>query len=313
MHTRFSASLDREMPVITFGGASLSGEGGGYGFGAISESESQKLLQAAWEAGITAYDTAPVYGLGLSEERLGRYLPKEAFVISKSGVDWHPSRRINMTNDPIVAERMLHESLRRLKRDRIDLYMIHWPDQQVDIRTTLEVLVRAKEQGKISYLGLCNTTNDDLSKAREITQISALQSELNLFNHNFLTDLGKHWNDVFSMGWGTFDKGILSGRVTHQRKFTKEDCRSWAPWWNKKQVQIKVERTQVLREILKDYDLSLPAFCIHYNLYYCGLSSVLIGMKTVSDVSDVCAPLQVKLLREKMGEILDRWAGTVGE
>src|SRR5690606_12662881 len=100
--------------------------------------------------------TAPIYGFGLSEERFGAYLPKEAFIISKSGVDWHANKRVNMTNDPFVTERMLNESLKRLKRDSIDLYMIHWPDSRVDIRLPLEVLARAQKAGKIKYIGLCN-------------------------------------------------------------------------------------------------------------------------------------------------------------
>ena len=109
------------------------------------------------------------------------------------------------------------------------------------------------------------------------------------------------------MSWGTFDKGILSGRVISGRKFTKEDCRSWAPWWDKKAVQIKIERTQRLNEILKDYDISLPAFCIHYNLHYFGLSTCLVGVKTLGDIFQVTSNLQPKLTKETMKEVLDRW------
>jgi aryl-alcohol dehydrogenase-like predicted oxidoreductase len=170
------------LPVITFGGAGISGEGGGYGFGAMSETEAEALLKSAWEKGFTLFDTAPIYGFGLSEERMGRYLPKEAMVVSKCGVDWHESKRVNMTNDPKTSERMLNESLKRLKRDVIDIYMVHWPDKKVDFRDTLQVLIRAKETGKIKHIGLCNTTLDELSLAKEVCQVEVIQSELNLFN-----------------------------------------------------------------------------------------------------------------------------------
>lgn len=297
--------LKTSMPAITFGGASLSGEGGGYGFGEISEAQSETLIKGALEAGITVFDTAPIYGFGLSEERLGRYLPKEAIVITKSGVDWHPTKRVNMTNDPEVTKKMLHESLKRLQREQIDIYMIHWPDSKVDIRKPLEVLKQAQEQGKIRWIGLCNTNSDDLLKASEICSIDVVQSELNLFNQKAFD--GIEWADRFSMGWGTFDKGILSGRVTKDRKFDPEDCRSWAPWWNKKEVAQKIERTVELSEILRDYGISLPEFCIHYNLYYYGISSTLVGFKSVGDIVHVTSNLQPKLMRERMKEVINKW------
>jgi myo-inositol catabolism protein IolS len=299
--------LGIKVPGLIFGGASLSGEGGGYGFGEMSEKNAEELIQTAWENGITVFDTAPIYGFGMSEERLGKYLPKEAMVITKSGVDWHPSQRVNMTNDPEVTRKMLHESLKRLNRSMIDFYMIHWPDKNVDIRRPLEVLVKAKEEGKIRFIGLCNTNKEDLTLAREMTSIDALQSELNLFNQKPFDDLGDEWKNTFSMSWGTFDKGILTGRVTKDRKFSKEDCRSWAPWWNKKEVAEKIEKTEVLKSILDDYRISLQEFCIHFNLEYYGLSSALIGFKTSQDLVQLTSNLQSKLMRERIEEVLDRW------
>lgn len=290
---------------VTFGGASLSGEGGGYGFGEMSESESETLVKAAWDAGINVFDTAPIYGFGLSEERLGRYLPKEAFVITKSGVDWHPNKRVNMSNSREITEKMLHESLRRLKRDVIDLYMIHWPDQKVDIRGPLEILLKAKNDGKIKHIGLCNTNLDDLKKAKEICDVKAIQSELNYFNHEPFDRLGDEWKNFFSMSWGTFDKGILTGRVNADRKYASVDARSWAPWWNKKDVQKKIERTAEIKQILDTFNISLTDFCIHYNLSVYGISTCLIGFKTVGDILQVSMTLQQNHMRERIEEVLD--------
>lgn len=298
------------MPVITFGGASLSGEGGGYGFGEMSELEAEKLIQAAFDNGITLFDTAPIYGFGLSEERLGRYLPKLAQIVSKSGVDWHESKRVNMSNAREVTEKMLHQSLKRLQRDSIDLYMVHWPDSRVDIRIPLEVLKNAQLAGKIKHIGLCNTNLIDLNKAKEICDIDAIQSELNLFNQMPFDSLEKEWSDKFSMGWGTFDKGILTGRVQSDRRFSASDCRSWAPWWNKKEVLLKIERVQKLDYILKEFNLSLTQFCLHFNLNYYGLSTCLIGLKSPSDILEVVSNLQTTLSKEKIQEVLGLWNKT---
>lgn len=298
---------DLAIPQVTFGGASLSGEGGGYGFGEMSEFQAESLLKASWEHGLTLYDSAPIYGFGLSEERLGRYLPKEAMIISKCGVDWHPTKRVNMSNDPKIAEKMLHESLKRFNRDVIDIYMVHWPDSKVDIRETLAVLIKAKEARKIKHIGLCNTTLEDLHKAQEICEVDVIQSELNLFNQEPFQRLGNEWKDKVSMSWGTFDKGILSGRVTAERKFSKEDARSWAPWWNKKEVAAKVERTEKLKNILSDYNLTLPQFCLQFNLQYFELTTCLIGFKSEMDLVQVTSNLRPLLMRERIEEVMKRW------
>jgi aryl-alcohol dehydrogenase-like predicted oxidoreductase len=298
--------IDFPVPYITFGGASISGEGGGYGFGSMSEKEASRVLKKAWESGFTLYDTAPIYGFGLSEERMGKYLPKEAKIISKSGVDWHDTKRVNMTNDPAVTEKMLNQSLKRLNREMIDIFMIHWPDAAVDIRLPLEVLVRAQQEGKIKHIGLCNTNLEDLTKASEICEINIIQSELNLFNQEPFLKLNNTWKDKLSMSWGTFDKGILSGRVTRDRKYSKEDCRSWAPWWNKKEVLEKIDRTKELQKILADYHISLADFCLHYNFHY-GISTCLIGLKKEADIVHITSTLQQKLMRERIEEVLTSW------
>ena len=227
---RENTIFGRPVSAIGFGGAAISGEGGGYGFGDMSETEAQTLLSHSWELGINLYDTAPIYGFGMSEERLGKYLPKDAIIVTKGGVDWHSTRRVNMTNEPKVIERMFLESLKRLKREYIDVYMIHWPDKNVDIRRPLEILRKYQEKSVISQIGLCNTNLDDLTKARDVAPITCLQSELNVLNTKAFDDLEEEWKKYFSMSWGTLDKGILSGRVTEKRKFDQSDARSWAPW-----------------------------------------------------------------------------------
>jgi myo-inositol catabolism protein IolS len=299
--------LSSRVSRICFGGAGISGEGGGYGFGDVSESAAEKLIKFAWESGITLFDTAPIYGFGLSEERLGRYLPPEALIISKSGVDWHENKRVNKSNSSEITLKMLHSSLKRLRREVIDVYMIHWPDLNVDIRYPLEVLLKAQEQGKIKSIGLCNTHVEDLDKAEKIARIDVLQSELNLFNQQAFDQLNERWKKTVSMGWGTFDKGILTGRVTQSRKFDSSDARSWAPWWNKKGVQNKISRVNSLKTILGDYDFSLSDLCLSHALNHYGISTCLVGFKKCEDVTEVLKSLQSLLSKETIKEVLNRW------
>ena len=231
--TLFNTSLK-----LGFGTAAISGSSGGYGFGEIDQKTAISLLHYALEKNIKIYDTAPIYGFGNAEKTLGKAFLKKRekiFYISKCGITWHQNKRVNLTNDPKICHSMLKNSLHDLQTDYLDLYMIHWPDSKVDIRKPLEVLKKYQKQGIIKHIGLCNTNLNDLTKALEIISIYAVSSELNLFNSQSYNDLKiflqKHHIKFF--GWGTLDKGIISGSVYQKRKYQASDARSWAPWWEK--------------------------------------------------------------------------------
>ena len=265
----FNKALGFELSRISFGGASLSGEGAGYGFGNISSNESIDLLHKSIDFGINIIDTAPIYGFGESEIRVGKAIKdrrEKVRVISKSGVTWHENMRVDMTNNPKVAIFQLEESLRRLNTDYIDIYMVHWPDKNIDLLETLEVYITAQKAGKIKHIGLCNTTNAEIIKAKEVCNIDVLQSEVNLFN-NHISNLDNS-QDAVTMSWGTFDKGIITGSVTKDRKFEKSDCRSWAPWWKKSNWKEKVDKISRLEEFVKTTDFNLISFALGHNLEF---------------------------------------------
>jgi len=281
---------------LAFGGGAISGEGGGYGFGNISDGESTRLLEYAYEKGIKIFDTAPIYGFGDSERRLAPFIKErreKLFVISKSGVTWDDHKRVNMTNDPQVTQKMLEQSLRDLKSDYIDLFMIHWPDNQVDIRRPMEILSRAKHEGKIKHIGLCNTYHEDLINAMEIDRVEVVQSEFNLFNHwaeNLFPLLDEH--NISFMSWGTYDKGILTYRVTADRKFDESDCRNWAPWWKKSNKNEKMAFMKKIEPLLKRESLSGSDLAVAYNLSHPQLTTMICGMRNTDQIDSTVASLK---------------------
>lgn len=271
---------------LGFGGASISGEGAGYGFGDISRDESINLLKYVYDRGIRVFDSAPIYGFGESEVRLGKAFKnqrEEVFLISKSGVSWHPSKRVNMTNDPFITVRMLHESLKRFETEYIDLYMIHWPDERVDIRSTMEVLAKAKSQGKIKHIGLCNSNLEEYNKASEVEKVEVFQSALNVFERDSLEEIIplSVKEDLSFMSWGTLDKGILTGRVNKSRTFDKSDCRSWAPWWKSMKKDKRYEVMDRILPVLKEWNLSPVSLALGFNLSHSHVDSLLCGGRSI--------------------------------
>jgi len=293
-----------------FGGAALSAEGGGYGFGA-GEDKPEDILAYAFDRGVALFDTAPIYGFGHSEEVLAPFIKnkrEKLRVITKSGVTWNSSKRVDMTNDPKVLTEMLENSLRRLNTDYIDLYMIHWPDSKVDIRKPLEELMKHKEKDKVLEIGLCNTYVEDLKKAEEICNIRVVQSQMNIFEQpsediqEYLTE-----KNISFMGWGAFDKGILTGRVTKEREqskdYDKNDCRKSAPWWNQADVLRKVEVAKKLKSWGEGRELSLKEVALGFISSHPFASQILMGAKSVKDWRDVLDLKLPTFSQEELAEI----------
>ncbi len=256
---------------IAFGGASISGEGGGYGFGGVTEVQALNLIDYAFDKKLKIFDTAPIYGFGVSELRLGKAIKNkrdDVFIISKSGIDWDNNKNVAIRNDKKTTQKMLEESLKRLGTDCIDLYMVHWPDADIDIRETMEVLVKAQDTNKIRYIGLCNTNQDELTKAAEVGRVKVVQNQLNIFERSseeLFSSLSE--NKQFFMSWGTLDKGIITGRVNKNRSFDKDDVRSSnAPWWNDEVNTPKLKAMEKILPLITDHGHTGLEMALSHNI-----------------------------------------------
>ncbi|OFZ45745.1 MAG: hypothetical protein A2381_14950 [Bdellovibrionales bacterium RIFOXYB1_FULL_37_110] len=292
-------SLLKEISPIklAFGGASISGEGRGYGFGDISEDQSIALLKYAFDRGIKIYDTAPIYGFRASEQRIGRafrHNRDQVFIVSKCGVSWHDNLRVNMSNHPQIVTRMLETTLKDLSSSYVDLYLIHWPDKNVDVRFTMEVLSKAKREGKINHIGLCNTTLEEIKKASEVEKIEVLQSELNLFNRKVIHELFQEikQNERSFMSFGTLDKGILTGRAHAGRKYDESDLRGHAPWWKKSNLEFKFQKYEKLKTVRDEYQLSGIDLAIGHNLMYDEVDQVIVGARSQQQLDEAISSTQ---------------------
>jgi aryl-alcohol dehydrogenase-like predicted oxidoreductase len=237
-----------------------------------------------------------------------KQMREKVFLVSKSGVTWHENKRVDMTNRPEVTQKMLEQSLRDLQSDYIDLYMIHWPDASMDIRKPLEVLAKAKQQGKIQHIGLCNTTIEELNKAKEIERIEVVQSEFNFFNYAQADLLFPYLNEnnISFMSWGTLDKGILTGRVDEKRHFDKTDCRSWAPWWKKSDNKKKYEIMKNIWPFLDQNNHSGLELALAFNLSFPEVSVALCGARNKVQLHSLFKALEnlpTKKLQEQLLEL----------
>jgi len=183
--------------------------------------------------------------------------------------------------------------------------MVHWPDAETDIRKTMEVLSKAKEEGKIRYIGLCNSNNDDIKKASEITKVDILQSEFNYFNRSVQELIAKeHLESKAFMSWGTLDKGILTGKHKKNQHYDESDCRRGAPWWKKSVVDERIDEVERLKPIINEKNHEMIEFAIGYNLSQPFLDTVLIGSKSKKQLESTMKAYENKMSAEDIRKIL---------
>jgi pyridoxine 4-dehydrogenase len=134
--------------------------------------ENVAFVQEAVAAGIGLIDTAHVYRGGESEETIGAAVsPDGAFIATKGG--YGDARRE-------VLSAQIEESLRRLRRDSIDLYYLHKPDPRTPLEESLGVIEEYAKRGAIRYVGISNVSLDQVERARRVTPVAAVQNHYNL-------------------------------------------------------------------------------------------------------------------------------------
>ena len=158
-------------------------------FGATNSAESFAALDAAWEAGISFYDTANIYGSGVSETVLGDWLADrghDAVVATKVGIVTTPPRGFNNSESYIRAE--LEVSLRRLKTDHVALYYIHRRQQDIPVEEVAGFMGRLIDEGKIGGYGLSEVAPHTIRRAHAERPLRAVQNEYSLWTR--LPELG---------------------------------------------------------------------------------------------------------------------------
>lgn len=165
---------NRSVGKIGLGAMSFGGM-----FGATDEATSLACLDAAWGAGISHFDTANIYGMGVSEKIIGRWGRREIHLATKCGIINGTPRTVR--NDEPFIRQCLDESLRRLKRDHVDLFYIHRRQPDVPIEDLARTMAKLVKEGKIGGYGLSEIAPSTLRRAHAEHPVTAVQNEFSLW------------------------------------------------------------------------------------------------------------------------------------
>jgi len=285
-----------EISVIGFGSWATGGDWGGQ-----DDQLSLDSVRVALDAGVTFYDTAAAYGLGHSEEVIGKALKgdrSKVVLATKCGLVWDETGKIskNGSYDSILRE--AEDSLRRLGTDYIDLYQLHWPD--TDTNAPAEEAMRAMEKlvqdGKVRYVGVSNYNVALLEESLAVRHVDSLQPPYSILRPAVEKEILPFCQEkgIGVVSYSALTSGLLSGNYTYDTKFPENDWRSR----NKAHtVDLKsnVDRVEKLRVIANQLDITVPQLAVAYVLAHPAITSAIVGVRKPSHIQGVLPAIDVKL------------------
>lgn len=268
--------------------------GGGSDWGPADDAQSVSAVHAALDSGVNWIDTAPIYGLGHSEEVLGRALQgrrQHVFLATKCGLVRF-TKGINHWLKPDSVRRELEDSLRRLQTDYIDLYQIHWPDPATPLEDALQELSRLKTSGKIRFIGVCNFPPDLLRRACSVAEISCVQGAYSLLDTQkarALMPLLREKNLSF-LAYGALGGGILSAKYKKEANIRRADARSYFyRFYKGENFYRSCQFVQRINQLAERDGVPPAHIALGWVLHMPGVTSVLAGARTAQQAAQNAA------------------------
>jgi aryl-alcohol dehydrogenase-like predicted oxidoreductase len=268
---------------------------GGREWGDIGETDAVDLLRYAFENGVTYYDTADQYGGGRAEQLLGEAfsaLGDRVVIATKLGYEldsdgWisHGWERPSFNVSPDYIRSAVEGSLKRLKRDVIDIYQFHAPPPVSEWDDAFGTMEELKAEGKIRFYGLCLGSEADALKAMTETGTSSLLLTYNILSQEMVKPVMETAAEkgVAIVVRQPLSSGLLSGQLGPDTVFAENDYRKT---WSREKFLADLERVEQMKSIIGNRVKSLPQAALKFILAHPAVSCVVPGMMTPAQIDD---------------------------
>jgi len=285
---------DIHLSALGFGTWAIGGGGYLFGMGEQDDKEAIAAIYRGLELGINWIDTAPVYGLGHSEElvaKIVKELKNKIYISTKCGFRWDDNKKIfsSLTKKSIREE--IDDSLRRLKLDVIDLYMIHKPDPPDEIEEGWSVLVDLVKEGKIRYAGVSTFSLDQLKKVHSIRPVDFIQPEYSMLapateDDGILDFCGE--NKIGIIVFSPMCMGLLTGKFTKEKVqgLPADDWRHNEPYFQEPFLSANLQLIERLRPIATKNKRTMGQLALAWVLRRHEVTAAIVGARRPSQIEE---------------------------
>jgi myo-inositol catabolism protein IolS len=295
MEFRPLGRTDLNVSAIGFGCWEIGGT-----YGRIDERDFQRAVAEGIDGGITCFDTAEAYGMGVSEEALARALMgrrNDVVIATKFGVGYEemPNRRDSSRARVATS---IDKSLRRLRTDHVDIYLVHWPDANTPLDETMAALDDVVRQGKARYVGVSNFRLAQIEEAMRLRRVDIVQYAWNMFDRRMQAEIFPYCaaQQIGVMAYGSLAYGMLSGVFHPQMQFAESDWRSkrgmlgnlnlFRTLFGPENFPSNLAAVEELKGLAAKYGKTLPQFALRWVLSNPVVGTALVGCRTSAEVTE---------------------------
>ena len=297
-----------EITTVGFGAWAAGGGGWAFGWGPQDDEASIAAIRHAVARGVNWIDTAAVYGLGHSEEVVGRALrdlpsAERPLVFTKCGLHWNESDRMAQAKRALRPDSIPREceaSLRRLGVERIDLFQFHWPDETgIPVEESWGALARLVEQGKVRASGVSNFDVALLERCRSVRHVDSLQPPFSAIRRG-VAAAEIPWCAAHRTGvivYSPMQSGLLTNAFSVDRMaaLAADDWRRRAPEFQPPKLQANLALRDALQPIAKRRGISVGALAVAWTLAWPGVTGAIVGARSPEQVDGWIAAADLEL------------------
>lgn len=305
-----------QISTVGFGAWAIGGGGWAFSWGPQDDDESIVTMRRALELGVNWIDTAAVYGLGHSEEVVGKLLrnlpsSERPLIFTKCGLTWDPNNPMQQAKRVLKPETIRREceaSLRRLGIERIDLYQFHWPDEMgTPVEDSWAEMVKLIEEGKVRAAGVSNFSVELLERCESIRHVDSLQPLFSMISRDAATDL-LPWCKAHNTGsicYSPMQSGLLTDSFTAERvaKMASDDWRRRGGEFQEPKLSRNLALRDALKPIAARRGVSVSAVAVAWTLCWPGLTGAIVGARTPAQVDGWIAGASLQLTQDDLAEI----------
>jgi aryl-alcohol dehydrogenase-like predicted oxidoreductase len=317
---RTLGNSDLQITRVGYGAWAIGGSGWQFAWGSQDDNESIAAIHRALELGVNWVDTAAVYGLGHSEEVVGRAVKEwrgpRPYVFTKCGLRGEANGEVRKVLNAASIRGEVEDSLRRLSLDVIDLYQIHWPPDpdSPELEEGWSTLADLKREGKVRWIGVSNFNVQQLQRAQAIAPVTSLQPRYSLVHREIENEILPYClsEGIGVIVYSPMASGLLTGAMTRERAagLPRDDWRRAHPDFTEPNLSYNLALVERMREIAKGHNCSVGEVAIAWTLRHPAVTGAIVGARNARQAEGVMRAGDLHLTETEVSEI-ESFAETV--